>query len=113
MMKAAAFRDLDHFSSLGWLYGTRLRSIFSQGQVTPGLVIIAEVAPHNSTQACLPKHDDVIETFSAQGPDRPFDVRSLPGAVRGDDHLLNAVCLHPFPKCQTVYAIPVTDQEAR
>jgi len=40
----------------------------SQGQVTPGLVVIAEVVPHDSTQVSLPKHDDVIETFSAQGP---------------------------------------------
>jgi hypothetical protein len=33
--------------------------------------------------------------------------------VRGDDNLLDAVCLHLFPKCQTVYAIPVTDQEGQ
>ena len=49
VMQSPDLRNLDHVSILGRLHGTRLRRVLLQGQVTPGLVIIAEVLPDDST----------------------------------------------------------------
>ena len=66
VVKTADFRDLGHSSFLGRLHGTRLRRVFIQRQVSPGPVIIAHVAPHDSSQVRFPEYDDVIEALTAQ-----------------------------------------------
>ncbi len=45
-----------------------------------------------------PGHDDMIEALPAQGSDYPLHLRSLPGTVRRNDHLLNAESLHSLPE---------------
>ena len=113
MVKTADFRDLDHRSAIWWLHGARLRRVLVQRQVRPRSVIVLHVAPHNSPQVRFAEYDDVIEALPAKGPDYSLRVRILPGTVRRNDNFLDVERLHPVPKRQPVYAVPVSDEVRR
>ena len=59
-------------------------------------VAVAHIRSHNSPQMRFPEHHDMIEALPAQVSDYPLHVRTLPGTVRRNDHLLNAESLHSF-----------------
>ena len=52
----------------------RDRRVTFQRQVRSGLVMVAEVVDQHTPQMLLVKHDHVVKTFSADGPDQSLDV---------------------------------------
>ena len=56
-------------------------------------------------------HDDyVVETFSPNAAVQPLRIRTLPGAVRRSEHLLNTHVLDVLPKPVTVDFVAITQQ---
>jgi hypothetical protein len=51
-------------------------------------VIVAKVAYEDPPQVPLVEHNDVVEALSADCPDQPLDVWTLPRASGGDEHVL-------------------------
>ena len=64
-------------------------------------------------QVILVEHDDVIQTFAADRPDQPLDVRRLPGRSRCNWDFLQAQSLGAILEFQAVNAITVPQQVLR
>ncbi len=89
MVKAAYFRNLDHCTALWRLHCASLGCVLIQRQVRPRTVIVAQELANNPPQVSFTENDDMVETFSAQGPDYPLHVRRLPKTAWSDDNLLD------------------------
>lgn len=74
----ADHRDADNTTLTGRFDGPREWCIACQRQVTPGLMVVVEVYRQNAMQMLLVEHDDMVETFTADGPAEPFHERILP-----------------------------------
>lgn len=56
------------------------------------------------------EHDDVIEQFPAERPDKPFYIRILPRTPVGRSHLFNVAAVQELPHSVAVDAVIVTPQ---
>src|SRR5512140_476133 len=99
-METADFWKFDHLPFLGRLCRARLGCVLFQGQMRSHPMVVAHVGSHNSSQMRVSEHDDMIEALPAQGSDNALHVRTLPGTVRRNDHVLNTERLHSFPERQ-------------
>ncbi len=53
--------------------------IFVQRQVSAGTIVIVGVGAKHAAQMCFPDNDQMIQTFSSDRSDQPFDIGVLPG----------------------------------
>ncbi len=53
--------------------------IFVQRQVSAGTIVIVGVGAKHAAQMCLTDNDQMIQTFSSDRSDQPFNVGVLPG----------------------------------
>ena len=61
----------------------------------------------------LVQDDHMVQTFAAETPDQPLDVRILPRTPGGDQHVFDPHVPHPLPKRGTVDAVPITQEILR
>src|SRR5882672_2974399 len=87
--------------------------ILVQGQVRPRLIIVASVRFQNPAQMCLAQDNDVVDTFTPDRSDQPFDKAILPGRGRCNRLVPDAHGTQSTCDDRTVDAIPVPDHVAR
>ena len=74
-----------------------------------GLVIIGEVAFEDAHEVRLIEHDHVIQTFTPDGSNQPFNIRRLPRRSKGDWNLLDAHAFDALAKITAVDRVSVTN----
>ena len=62
MMQATDLRNRDDFTNTP--YGSRMRRILFQGQMSSRIEVVTEVSFQSPSQMSLSEHDHVIEAFS-------------------------------------------------
>ncbi len=65
VVQPADLRNGDDPAARRWLDLTRKGSVPLEGQMAPGLVIVAQVIIENPSKVFLAEHDDVIKTLAA------------------------------------------------
>jgi hypothetical protein len=89
VVQSANHRNADNTTSAGRFEGPRAWCIAFQRQVTSGLVVVFDVLRKNAAQVTLVQYDQVVESFSANRANQPFDERILPRAPMGGKHLVD------------------------
>jgi hypothetical protein len=55
----------------------------------------------------------MVQTFAANTPNEPLDVRILPRTPGGDDRCFDPHVLHPLPKGGAIDPVPIANQISR
>ncbi len=110
MMKAADLRNWNDVASLRRLNRAGCRRISIKRKVRAGLVIICEVIRQDVHEMGLIEHDHVVETFSPDRADQPFNIRRLPRGAEGRADLLDAHTLDSLRELCTVDQIAITNE---
>ncbi len=76
-------------------------------------VVVTEVGAENPPQMALTENDDVIQAFSPDRSDDPFDVRILPRRMWGAQDFVDAHAVYALPEGIAVDPIAVAQQVAR
>jgi hypothetical protein len=97
-MQAAEVWDFDDRAAAGRLLLPGRRCILVQREVGSPLVIVGEVLLEVTAERALVPHDDVVEALPAQGPDRAFHERILPGRTMGRRQVFDAQASMTCPK---------------
>ena len=79
VMEATYLRNGNHFAHGGGLHRPTIGRIFLELQVRPARMIGVKVVSKDSPQVPLAQENHVVETFTTNQSDKPFDER---GAVR-------------------------------
>src|SRR3982750_830724 len=90
VVETTDFTNLDHLTFCGRLCSSELGGVFAQRQMSTPAVVIGNIRRESTTERALSKHDHVIETLAANGPNEAFDIGSLPGRSRCGKHFFNA-----------------------
>jgi hypothetical protein len=61
------------------LYPSGQGGILAQREMSPGSVVVVDIALHDPAKLLFAGDDDVVETFSPDRTDHPFDIAVLPG----------------------------------
>ena len=77
-MESAHFRQLYDLTHRRRHYLSWQGRVFAQGEVSSGVLVVAEIGTQYAAQMCLIKDDDVIETLTPDGSDEALDVGILP-----------------------------------
>ena len=112
MMQSAEVTNLDDTATIQRMDIPVLGAIHLQGLMDPPAVIVAEEARQNPPQVPFVQHDHVVEAFSADAPDHPFDIGILPRTSWCADHLLDAHVRDATCEVCTVDLVSITKQEA-
>src|SRR5664280_170317 len=113
MVQATDFRQLNHLSQFRTLDGSRFRGVSFQRQVTAGTMVVLKVTAQDATQVPLIQHDDMVQAFSPDGTNQPFDVGILPRRSRSREHFLYAQALDTMTKVFPIDAVSIPQQIAR
>ena len=95
------------------LDGPRDRRVLLQRQVSPPLVVVAEISPQVAPERAFVPDDHVVEALPPDGADDPFDEWVLPGRPRGREDLLDPQASYRVAECLAVDTVPVADEETR
>ena len=76
-MQAAEERDGHDLSNR--VDGTAERGVLPESKMSTGAIVIIGVGAEDPAKMRFAQDHDVIEAFSADGADEPFDVSVLPG----------------------------------
>jgi len=87
--------------------------ILAQREMRPGSVVIVNIALHDPAKLLFAGDDDVVETFSPDRTDHPFDIAVLPGRSSSDRSVSNAHGAQSISKGLAVDAVPIPDQMPR
>ena len=87
--------------------------ILAQREVSPGSVVVVHVVLHDPPKLLFASDDDVVEAFSPDRTDHPFDIAVLPGRSSGDRPVSNAHGTQSISKGIAVDAVPIPDQIRR
>ena len=82
MMEAADHGRLNDPALVEALHRSRVRSVFGEGEVGPGTVVVGEVRVQQAVEVDFVHHHDVAEALAAQGANEAFHVRILPRRPR-------------------------------
>jgi hypothetical protein len=63
-------------------------------------MVVFKVTAQDATQVLLVAHDDIVQAFSPDGTNQPFDVGILPRRSRSREHFLYAKVLDSMTKVQ-------------
>ena len=88
MVQTTNFRQLNHLSQFRSLNGSRHWGITFQGQVTSRSMVVLKVTVKDTAQVLFVQHDDMVQAFSPDGTDQPFDVWILPRGSRRSENFL-------------------------
>jgi hypothetical protein len=103
-------RERDHAAVFDGLRVATMRRSLVQRLVNPVFVIIDDVRAENPSKMLFTKHDHVVETVAADGPNDPLDVWILPGATRRADDFFDTHRLHSSDELLAVYSIAIAEQ---
>ena len=108
MMQALDQRKRDELPLCGWFDGAVVRTILVQAPMRPMPVIIVKIISQQTVQVLGIEHNDVIQTFSPDGPDEPLDEGILPGRTRGNELLLKAQSQGSGLESQAIDLVAIT-----
>jgi len=108
MVKPSQLWDFDDAAVLH--NGTFNRTLFFQPKMRTRCVVIAEVTCQRSLQMTSAQNDEVVQTFSPNGPDQTLGVGILPWTLSSREHFLDLQRLQTPGNFQPVHAIPISDQ---
>src|SRR6266568_1046058 len=94
------------------LNAPRHRCMPLQGEVRTGLVVVAGVFPEDLSEMVLAEDDQMVQAFSANGPDHPLRVGVLPGGLGRGEDLPDPDRPDDPPELVAVSTIPIPQQEA-
>ena len=109
VMKATDLSKRHHVTPFRRLDLAGRRCVSIKGKVRAGLVIIGEVAFEEVHEVRLIEHDHVIQTFTPDGANQPFNIRRLPRRSKGDWNLLDAHAFDALAKITAVDRVSVTN----
>ena len=109
VVQTTDFWDLDDVAHAGRVNGSRLRSVFAEGEMGSRFVIVGKMGGQDSTEMLFAKDDHVIETLSAYGSHKALSVGILPGRPRCCEHLVDAEATNSTSELASVDAIAITD----
>src|SRR4030042_7019784 len=113
MVKATYFGKRKDLSHLRRLHGPAIRIILPERKVASRTVVIIKIRKQRAPEPNLIQDDDVVEAFSADRADQPFDVRALPGRSESGENLADVQAFDQRAECGTVDAVAVPEQEPR
>lgn len=113
MVKTADVGNGDHRSKFRRLHGSRLRGVFGQRQMCPGLVIIRDKHLYMPVKRSLVEDDHMIQALAAYRADDALDVGSLPGATGRGKHFLAAHIADLLHKVVAENPIPIPQEITR
>ena len=112
-MKAAYFGKRNNFPHLRRLHGPAIWRILSERKVTSRAVVIIKVRNHMAPERDLIQDDDMVEAFSADRADQPFDVRALPRRSESGENFADFQAFDQRPEGGAIDAVAVPEQEPR
>src|SRR6266705_4921748 len=112
MMQAADLGYSNDDPQRRWLNVPRERCIPLQGEMRPGLVVVAGVFPEDPSEMVLAEDDQMVQAFSANGSDHPLHVGVLPGGLGRGEDLPDPYRPDDPPELVAVSTIPIPQQEA-
>jgi hypothetical protein len=110
IVQTTDFADGHDVAEFRWLDWPPVGSVFGEGQVGPGVVVIDEVVRQDVAQMALAQDENVVKTLTADRADKAFRERILPRAVRRREDLLDRHALHALPKWLTVDLVTITQK---
>src|ERR1019366_3000364 len=113
VMQSSQPRQCDNVALVCRFDGTWERTILVKGSVAPILVIIGQVIGENSAKVRPIENNDVVQTFTPNRANYPFDHWILPGRPRGNELLFQAQALDATREIHAIDAIPIPEQIAR
>lgn len=90
MVQAADHWPGNDGTALGRVNFSRYGRVVVERLMRAGRVVVSEVFCEDALEMCLVQHDDVVEAFSPNRADQPFDVGILPGRVGRDRYFFGS-----------------------
>ena len=90
MVESSDLRELNDPAEFRRLHVSGLRRILAERKMRAGNVVIAKVVAQDFQQVAFIEDDYVIEAFSTDGTDDPFDIWILPRGTWCNENLLDA-----------------------
>src|SRR5260370_26945898 len=87
--------------------------ILAQREMSPGSVVIVDIALHDPAKLLFAGDNDVVETFSPDRTDHPFGITVLPGRSSSNRPVSNAHGTQSIFKGLAVDAVPIPEQMPR
>ena len=78
MVESAEMRNGDDVSRVKWVDGSRLRTLFGQGNMSSRRVVVGHVGAKHSTEMPLVENNEVIQAVAPNGANQPLDIGILP-----------------------------------
>ena len=100
----------DHAGPLDW---PTIWSVLVNSEMSPRRVVICGVGLQDMPKMCLTPDDHMVEAFTADRPDRTFDISILPWCSGRDGAIANAHCSKPPSERLAIGTIIVMDEKAR
>lgn len=113
MMKPAYFGKRTDFPHLRRLHGPALRRILPKRNVASRTMVIIKIRNQMAPERNLIQDDDMVEAFSADRADQPFNLWALPGRSESGENLADVQAFDQRPKCCTIDAVAVPEQVPR
>jgi len=113
MMKAAYFGKRKDLSHLRRLHRPAIRRILPERKVASRTVVIIKIRNQMAPERNLIQDDDVVEAFSADRADQPFNVRALPRRSESGENLADVQAFDQRPECYAIDAVAVPEQEPK
>src|SRR5437867_7823272 len=112
-MQAADLRGSHNGTECRRLNAPRHRCIPLQGEMRPGLVVVADVFPEDPSEMVLAEDDQVVRAFAPDRPDDSLGVGVLPGRLWGGEDLPDTDRPDDPPAFVAIGTIPIPQQVAR
>ena len=89
------------------------RAIQLQRLMNPVAMVVVEVAGEDASQVSFVHHDHVVEAFSSDASDQPFNERILPGRASSSHDLFDAHVPDAALEVLTIDAVTISQQVSR
>jgi hypothetical protein len=82
MVQFTDLRQLYHSAKFLRVNCSRLRGIFLDGQMRSRPLVVVKIGVQDFSQRGLVEHDHVVQSFSSDRSNQPFDIAVLPGRTK-------------------------------
>src|SRR5262245_6034685 len=89
-----------------------LGSVLGERQVSARPVVVLEVLGEDAAQMSLARDDDVVETFSPDGPNQALHVRIRPRRPRRGEHFLDSERLYMTAELVAIDDVAIAQEVA-
>ncbi len=113
MVKPAYFGEREYFPHFRRLHGPAIWRILSKRKVSSRAVVMIKVGNHMAPKRDLIQDDDMVEAFSANRADQPFDVRALLRRSESGENFADFQTFDLRPEGGTIDAVTVSEQVPR